>query len=82
MPSEKHFKNFDSEKVARFEEADIVKLLDNAGIVRSRAKIEATIGGARARLAMRDAGEDFSTFVWDAARSLQRPRYPRKSRRP
>jgi len=84
------FKNFDPEKVARFGEADIVKLLDNAGIVRSRAKIEATIGGARAYLAMRDAGEDFSTFIWDmvggspsgtAARSLQRPRFPRKSRR-
>jgi DNA-3-methyladenine glycosylase I len=61
----KAFKNFDPEKVARFGEADIAKLLDNAGIVRSRAKIEATIGGARVYLAMRDAGEDFSTFVWD-----------------
>jgi DNA-3-methyladenine glycosylase I len=61
----KAFKNFDPEKVARFGEADIVKLLANAGIVRSRAKIEATIGGARAYLAMRDAGEDFSTFIWD-----------------
>jgi DNA-3-methyladenine glycosylase I len=59
------FKNFDPEKVARFGEADIVKLLANAGIVRSRAKIEATIGGARAYLALRDAGEDFSTFIWD-----------------
>ena len=59
------FKNFDPEKVARFGETDIVKLLANAGIVRSRAKIEATIGGARAYLAMRDAGEDFSTFIWD-----------------
>jgi len=59
------FKNFDPERVARFGEADIVKLLDNARIVRSRAKIEATIGGARAYLAMRDAGEDFSTFIWD-----------------
>ena len=59
------FKNFDPEKVARFGEAEIVKLLANAGIVRSRAKIKATIGGARAYLAMRDAGEDFSTFIWD-----------------
>jgi DNA-3-methyladenine glycosylase I len=59
------FKNFDPEKVARFGEADIVKLLANAGIVRSRAKIEATIGGARAYLALRGAGEDFSTFIWD-----------------
>lgn len=61
----KAFKNFDPDKVARFGEADIVKLLENPGIVRSRAKIEATIGGARAHLAMREAGEDFSTFIWD-----------------
>ena len=84
------FRNFDPEKVARFGEADIVKLLANAGIVRSRAKIEATIGGARAYLAMRDAGEDFSTFIWDlvggspnrnSGEALQRPRSPRRSRR-
>ena len=61
----KAFKNFDPDKVARFGEADIVKLLENPGIVRSRAKIEATIGGARAYLAMREAGEDFSTVIWD-----------------
>jgi DNA-3-methyladenine glycosylase I len=60
----KAFRNFDPDKVARFGEADIVKLLKDPGIVRSRAKIEATIGGARAYLAMRDAGEDFSEFVW------------------
>src|ERR1700712_2704327 len=54
------FKNFDPKKVARFGEADVARLLEDAGIVRSRAKIEATIGGARAFLAMRDAGVDFS----------------------
>src|SRR6202020_2984107 len=47
----KAFKNFDPKKVARFGEADIERLLENADIVRSRAKIEATIGGARAFLA-------------------------------
>jgi DNA-3-methyladenine glycosylase I len=61
------FQNFDPEKVARFGEADVARLLGDAGIVRSRAKIEATIGGARAFLAMREAGEEFSTFVWDMA---------------
>jgi DNA-3-methyladenine glycosylase I len=61
------FKNFDPEAVARFKEKDILRLLDDAGIVRSRAKIEATIGGARAYLAMQQAGEDFSKFVWDMA---------------
>jgi DNA-3-methyladenine glycosylase I len=63
----KAFKNFDPERVARFGESDIARLLNDAGIVRSRAKIEATIGGARAYLAMREAGEDFSSFVWGMA---------------
>lgn len=58
------FKNFIPEKVARFGEADIARLLADADIVRSRAKIEATIAGARAYLAMQQSGEDFSTFVW------------------
>ncbi len=58
------FCNFDPEKVARFGEKDILRLLDDAGIVRSRAKIESTIGGARAYLAMHDKGEDCSAFCW------------------
>ena len=58
------FAGFDPERVARFEATDVDRLLGNAGIVRSRAKIEAAIGSARAYLAMHDAGEDFSAFVW------------------
>ena len=58
------FRNFDPELVARFGAAEVDGLLGDAGIVRSRAKIEATIGNARAVLAMRDRGEDFSAFVW------------------
>jgi len=63
----KAFKNFDPEKVARFGDADVARLLNDAGIVRSRAKIMATIGGARVYLAMKEAGEDFSTYIWDMA---------------
>ncbi|MGI3903229.1 MAG: DNA-3-methyladenine glycosylase I [Janthinobacterium lividum] len=59
------FRDFDPEAVARFGEAEVADLLFDAGIVRSRAKIEATIGNARAYLAMRDRGEDFSAFIWD-----------------
>lgn len=59
------FANFDPEKVARFGKREVNRLLNDAGIVRSRAKIESTIGGARAFLAMQEAGEDFSTFVWN-----------------
>ena len=58
------FKNFVPETVARFEEADVVRLLGDLGIVRARAKIEATISGARAYLSMTEAGEDFADFIW------------------
>lgn len=63
----KAFQNFHPEKVARFGDTDIARMLEDPGIVRSRAKIEATIGGARAYLAMQKAGEDFSEFVWGMA---------------
>jgi DNA-3-methyladenine glycosylase I len=58
------FAGFAPEKVARFRERDVLRLLDNAGIVRSRAKIEATISGARIYLDMADRGEDFAAFCW------------------
>jgi DNA-3-methyladenine glycosylase I len=61
------FQGFEPKKVARFREADVRRLLQDAGIVRSRAKIEAVIGNARAYLAMAEAGEDFSQFVWGLA---------------
>src|SRR5271167_186701 len=61
------FRDFDPQIVAQFGKADIARLLDDPGIVRSRSKIEATIGNARAYLAMAAAGEDFSTFVWTMA---------------
>jgi DNA-3-methyladenine glycosylase I len=61
------FAGFDPEKVARFDAGDVDRLMQNAGIVRARAKIEATIGNARAYLKMQAEGEDFSKFVWDMA---------------
>jgi DNA-3-methyladenine glycosylase I len=63
----KAFKNFDPAKVARFKEADIARLLQDPGIVRSRAKIEATIQGARIYLDMQSNGEDFSKWAWSMA---------------
>lgn len=60
----KAFKGFDPVKVARFSEKDIVRLLDDAGIIRSRAKIEATINGARIYEDMRARGEDFDSYCW------------------
>jgi DNA-3-methyladenine glycosylase I len=63
----KAFYNFDPKKVARMGEADIARLLQNEGIIRSRAKIEATIKGAQIYLAMKKDGEDFSEWVWEMA---------------
>jgi DNA-3-methyladenine glycosylase I len=58
------FAQFDPKRVAAFRGSDVERLLQNPGIVRSRAKIEATIGGARAYLTMQTEGVDFSDFVW------------------
>ena len=58
------FAGFDPERVARFGPADIGRLLADPGIVRSRAKIEAAVGNARAYLAMAEAGDDFADFAW------------------
>ncbi|WP_313809392.1 DNA-3-methyladenine glycosylase I [Sphingobium sp.] len=58
------FAGFDPDKVAAFSGADIERLMGDPGIVRARAKIEATIRGAQIFCAMRDQGEDFSAYVW------------------
>ncbi|WP_224362154.1 DNA-3-methyladenine glycosylase I [Hyalangium versicolor] len=58
------FAQFDPHAVARFREADIQRLLKNPGIIRSRAKIEATIGGARIYCDMEQRGESFGDFCW------------------
>jgi DNA-3-methyladenine glycosylase I len=60
------FLEFDPARVARFAEEDVARLLADPGIVRSRAKIEATIAGARAYQALGASGVDFSAFVWSA----------------
>ena len=58
------FAGFDPEVVARYGEADRARLMADAGIIRSNAKIDAAIDGARRYLAMRDAGEDFAGWLW------------------
>ena len=58
------FAGFDPETVARFGAMDRSRLLADAGIVRSAAKIDAAIAGARVFLDMRERGEDFSEFLW------------------
>jgi len=57
------FAGFDPDTIARWGEGDVARLLADPGIVRSRAKIEATIGNARAYLAIRE-GEGFDAWLW------------------
>jgi DNA-3-methyladenine glycosylase I len=57
------FADFDPEAVAGFEETDIDRLLADAGIIRNRAKILATIGNARSTLQLRPDG-GLAEFVW------------------
>ena len=58
------FHGFDPDIIAAYTEADRDRLMADPGIIRSRAKIEAAIGNARAYIAMRDRGEDFSDYLW------------------
>jgi DNA-3-methyladenine glycosylase I len=58
------FAGFDPERVARFTARDRGRLLRDAGIVRNRQKIEATIGNARAFLDVQAAEGGFDPFIW------------------
>lgn len=58
------FHDFDPEKVAAMGEPDVERLLQDAGIIRHRGKIEATIGNARATLAL---DESLSELMWGFA---------------
>ena len=63
----KAFAGFDPSVVAKFGPRDVDRLMNDPGIVRSRAKILAVIGNAEAYLAMQRVGEDFSKFAWGMA---------------
>ena len=70
------FANFDPDEVARFGDADVERLLNDAGIVRNRAKIEATIANAKATVALRDDGPSLTELVWERYRPPPRPAPP------
>ena len=65
----KAFDGFDIDKIARYTDADVTRLMDDQGIVRNRAKIEATIANARAA---HEVG-DLSHLLWSFAPAA-RPR--------
>jgi DNA-3-methyladenine glycosylase I len=66
------FAGFDPEAVARFGDADVLRLLADAGIVRHRGKIEAAIANARATLGLRESGTPLPELLW-AYRSDEPP---------
>ena len=62
----KAFNGFDPEKIARYTPKKIDRLMNDAGIIRSKSKIDATIGNAKSWLEIMDAGSgSFSAFLWD-----------------
>lgn len=61
----KAYDGFDPDIVAHYTDADRLRLLDDAGIIRSKTKINATINNAQKYIEMRDAGIDFSDYLWD-----------------
>ena len=59
------FSEFAPEKIARYSPAKIERLMQDAGIVRNRAKIEGAVGSARAWLKITESGPGFSNLLWD-----------------
>jgi DNA-3-methyladenine glycosylase I len=70
------FAGFEPDAVARFGDDDVERLLGDAGIVRNRAKIEATVANARATVALREDG-GLSELVWERFRPAPRAAPPR-----
>jgi len=58
------FDGFDPERMARYRPARLARLMADPGIVRNRAKIEASVRSARAYLRLREAEGSFARFLW------------------
>jgi len=58
------FAGFDPDRVARFGEREVERLLGDAGIIRHRGKIEAAIANAKATLALRETGTPLEQLMW------------------
>jgi DNA-3-methyladenine glycosylase I len=70
------FAGFDPAKVARFTPARVERLMQDAGIIRNRAKIESTISNAQAFLRVQGEFGSFDAFVWNfvGGKPMDRPR--------
>jgi DNA-3-methyladenine glycosylase I len=62
------FAGFEIERVARFDDADVARLMADAGIVRNRLKVAAAITNARATATMLAAGGSLAELVWSYRR--------------
>lgn len=58
------FADFDIDKVAAFDEKDFQRLLNDAGIIRNRRKIMATINNAKVVQKIANSGETFDHYIW------------------
>jgi DNA-3-methyladenine glycosylase I len=70
------FAGFEPTAVARFGDDDVARLLADAGIVRNRAKIEATIANARATVDLHDDGATLHELIWERHRPAPRDAPP------
>lgn len=61
----KAFLGFDAEKVARFSEKDIERLLQDPGIIRNRLKVISAIKNAQVFLAIQKEFGSFDTYIWE-----------------
>ncbi len=59
------FDHFDPQKVARYDERKIDELVQNAGIIRNKLKIQAAVHNARAFLEVQEKFGSFDAFIWD-----------------
>jgi DNA-3-methyladenine glycosylase I len=70
------FAEFEPERIATFGEDDVRRLLEDAGIVRHRGKIEAAIANGHATLTLREAGTPLPAMVWSYRVDGEAPRRP------
>jgi len=69
------FRGFDPEVIARFQQRDLTRLMQDAGIVRNRLKIEGSVRNARAFLAIQNEFGSFDRFIWQftGGKTLRNP---------
>ncbi|MFG1184840.1 DNA-3-methyladenine glycosylase I [Xanthobacter aminoxidans] len=72
------FDGFEPEIIARYDAAKVEALMQDAGIVRNRAKVEGAVLSARGYLDLRDKGIAFTDFMWDAVDGETKVNRPRR----